>query len=169
MRSSLIAFSLALTTLVSTAHAQGKPLTLPTDYRSTFTNYLSLDRVQNPDQTIRLFANKAAMKGPGADGKLPFGSVLVAEIYKAKKAKDGTVQKSALGRRIRGKFALIAIMERGEELGNDQPDGLKNGHWEFATFKPDGSPAKKDLNACRACHAPLTSTNHLFSIEHLGD
>lgn len=169
MRSTFIGLGLVLATMASTAHAQGKPLTLPADYRSTFTNYLSLDRVQNADQTIRLFANDIAMKGPGTDGKLPFGSVLVAEVYKAKKASDGTVLKSALGRRIRGKFALIAIMERGEALGNDQPDGLKNGHWEFATFKPDGSPAKKDLNACRACHAPLTSSNHLFSIEHLGN
>lgn len=167
MRKSLIGLGLVLTTLASTAQAEGKKLDFPADYKSTFTNYLSLDRTQNPDQLIRLFGNDAAMKGPGPDGKLPFGSVLVAEIYKAKKAKDGTVLTSALGRRIRGKFALVAIMERGKDLGNDQPDGLKNGHWEFATFKPDGSPAKKDLNGCRACHAPLTATNHLFSMEHL--
>ncbi len=149
------------------AHAEDTKIPFPADYKTTFTNYLSLDRVQNPDQTIRLFANDIAMKGPGPDGKLPFGSVLVAEVYKAKKDKDGNVIKSSLGRRIRDKFALIAVMARGENFGNDLPDGLKNGNWDFATFKPDGSPAKKDLNACRACHAPLTKTNHLFSYEHL--
>ncbi len=167
MHKYLIGFGLVIATIVSGAHAQDQKIPFPADYRSTFTNYLSLDRVQNPDQTIRLFGNDIAMKGPGPDGKLPFGSVLVAEVYKAKKAKDGSVMKSSLGRRIRGKFALIAVMARGENFGNDLPEGLKNGNWEFATFKPDGSPANKDLNACRACHAPLTKTNHLFSYDHL--
>ncbi len=37
------------------------------DYKSTFANYLSLERTQNPDQIIRLFANDIAAKGPGAE------------------------------------------------------------------------------------------------------
>ena len=74
---------------------------------------------------------------------------------------------SQLGRRIRDKFALVAVMERAEGWGENYPDGLRNGNWDFAAFTPSGSIAEKDLNACRACHAPLTETNHLFSYEHL--
>ena len=161
--------ALTLTTGLITATAWGDPsqIKFPQDYRNTFTNYLSLDRTQNDDQIIRLFANDKAMQGPDAEGKLPYGSVLVAEIYKAKKDADGAVVLSQLGRRIRDKFALVAVMERAEGWGEDYPEGLQNGNWDFATFKPDGSPAEKDLNACRACHAPLTETNHLFSYEHL--
>lgn len=132
-----------------------------------YTNYISHDRVQNPDQTIQIFANDIAMQGPGEDGKLPYGSILVGEVYKAKKDAEGNVVTSALNRRIRGKFALIAVIQREKGFGDDLPDGLKNDGWDFATFKPDGSVAEKDLNACRACHAPLTKTNHLFSYEHL--
>lgn len=153
--------------LVPIVHAKDDVIEFPVDYASTYSNYLSLDRTQNPDQIIRLFGNEIAMQGPGEDGKLPYGSVLVAEIYKAKKNEDGSVKTSALGRRIRGKFALVAVMQREEGWGADHPEGLKNGNWEFATFKPDGSVAEKDLNSCRACHAPLSATNHLFSIEHL--
>ncbi len=142
-------------------------VSFPADYQTTFTNYLSLDRVQNHDQIIRLFANEPAMQGPDADGKLPFGSILVGEVYKAKLDSDGEVMLSELGRRIRGKLALVAVMERGEHLGQGHPAGLQNGHWEFAAFKPDGSVADKDLNTCRACHSPLTETDHLFSLEHL--
>ena len=54
-------------------------------------NYLSLDRVQDPDQVIRLFANDIAMQGPDKDGKLPFGSIIVGEIYKARLDSEGEV------------------------------------------------------------------------------
>ena len=163
----LTASLVASTAWSALAWGDSDQIKFPKDYRSTFTNYLSLDRTQNPDQVIRLFANDIAMQGPGADGKLPYGSVLVAEIHKAKKDADGNVMTSDLGRRMRGGLALIAIMERGEGWGENYPDGLRNGNWDFATFKPDGSVADKDLNACRACHAPLVATNHLFSYEHL--
>ncbi len=149
-----------------TATADQK-IEFPADYRSTYTNYLSLDRTQNPDQTIRLFANDIAMQGPGEDGKLPYGSILVAEVYKAKKDAQGNVVVSELGRRIRDKFALIAVMQREPGWGEQHPEGLRNGNWEMGAFKPDGTVADKDLNACLACHAPLESTNFLFSYSHL--
>ncbi|MEM7307930.1 MAG: cytochrome P460 family protein [Planctomycetota bacterium] len=142
-------------------------IALPRDYRETFTNYLSLDRVQNHDQIIRLFANDVAMRGPDEHDRLPFGSVLVAEVYKAKLDDDGSVALSSLNRRMRGKMALIAVMERAEHLGQGYEGDLRNGHWDFAAFTPDGAVASKDLNSCRSCHAPLKSTDHLFSLDHL--
>ena len=144
-----------------------QPVALPENYRETFTNYLSLDRVMNPDQVIRLFANDAAMKGPGEDGLLPFGSVLVAEVYKAKVDDSGQAVLSSLGRRIREEMVLLAVMERAKGLGENLPEDLRNEHWDFAAYKPDGSDAGKNLDTCRACHAPLKSTHHLFSYEHL--
>ncbi|MEM7417282.1 MAG: cytochrome P460 family protein [Gemmatimonadota bacterium] len=142
-------------------------IALPRDYRETFTNYLSLDRVQNHNQIIRLFANDVAMRGPDAANDLPNGSVIVAEVYRAKLDAEGEVELSALGRRIRDGMAVIAVMERGDHLGAGYPEGLSNGQWDFAAFTPEGAPAGADLNTCRACHAPLTETDHLFSIEHI--
>lgn len=85
--------------------AQAPPeIAFPDNYAETYTNYLSLDRTMNPDQVIRLFANDVAMQGPDADGKLPFGSVLVAEVYKAKKNDKGEILAFSL--------ALIAVLER---------------------------------------------------------
>jgi len=160
----LLSASLLASAVVSADTAK---IAFPGEYKSTFTNYLSLDRTLNADQTIRLFANETAMQGADADGKLPYGSVLVAEIYKAKKDADGNVIVSSLDRRLRGDFALIAVMERREGFNEGIPAALQNDDWDFATFTPAGEPAKKDLNTCRACHAPLTSSNHLFSYDHL--
>ena len=54
-----------------------------------------------------------------------------------------------------------------ESAGDSFPDGLKNGDWDFAIFKPSGERLNKDLNTCRSCHAPMAKTQHLFSLEHL--
>ena len=140
----------------------------PADYATTFENYLSLDRVQNDDQIIRLFANKAAMEAARAGKPLPDGSIIVGEVYKAKLDAEGKPIVSSLGRRVRDKLALIAVMQmQGDKFGQDLPAELQNNGWDFAAFKPDGSDAGKDLNQCRACHAPLVDTQHLFSIEHM--
>ena len=139
----------------------------PEGYRERFDNYLSLDRVQNPGQVIRLFANDVARRGPDSEGKLPFGSVLVGEVYRARRDAAGEVMVSELGRRLRGELALIAVMQRERHFGGDTPAELRNGHWEFAAFRPDGAAAGKDLDSCRACHAPLVARDHVFSTEHL--
>ncbi|MEM8489053.1 MAG: cytochrome P460 family protein, partial [Bacteroidota bacterium] len=126
-------------------------IAFPEGYAETYTNYLSLDRTMNPDQVIRLFANDVAMQGPDDEGKLPFGSVLVAEVYKAKKNDKGEILTSTLGRRIKGDLALIAVMQREEDWGEGYVAELSNGNWEFAAFKADGMDAGKNLDACRAC------------------
>jgi len=93
--------------------------------------------------------------------------VIVGEVYKAKKDKDGNVIESSLGRRVRDKLAAIAVMEKGQGWGSTLPEDMRNGDWDFAIFSPEGERLNKDLNACRSCHAPMTKTQHLFSSDHL--
>ena len=139
----------------------------PEGYEQTYTNYLSLDRVQNHDQIIRLFGNETAMGGVDENGELPYGSILVGEVYTAKKDAEGNVLTSSLGRRIKDQLVLIAVMQKEEGWGEEYSEELKNGNWDFAAFKPDGKVADKNLDACRACHAPLAAEDHVFSIEHI--
>ena len=164
----VIATILLITLASANAWAGSERIAFPSDYRSKMENYLSLDRTQDPDQIIRLFASKETLDAAKGGGKLPNGTVIVAEVYKAKKDKDGNVIESALGKRIRGKFAAVAVMKKGKGWGADFPKELRNGDWDFAIFKPTGERlVKKDLNKCRGCHAPLADTQHLFSFEHL--
>jgi len=153
---------------LSCAMAGEERIAFPADYRTEMVNYVSLDRTQNPDQTIRLFAPRAALDAAKAGEELPDGTVLVAEIYKARMDEDGKVITSSLGRRIRDKFAAVAVMEKGKGWGETFPAGLRNGDWDFAIFSPQGERlVNKDLNECRACHAPLEKSQHLFSLEHM--
>lgn len=154
--------------IASPTQADDQTIPFPADYKANMVNYLSLDRTQNDDQIIRLFAPKEALQAAKAGEPLPNGTVLVAEVYKAKKDADGDVIESALGRRVRDKFAAVAVMQKGEGWGAKFPEELRNGDWDFAIFSPKGDRlVKKDINECRACHAPLKETQHLFSLEHM--
>jgi Cytochrome P460 len=150
------------------AVAEEPRVAFPQSYQSEFKNYLSLDRVQNADQIIRLFANSAAIEAGSEGRELPDGSVIVGEIYAAKKDADGKVVTSSLGRRIRNELVAIAVMEKRKGRGDAVPATLRNGDWDFGIFSPDGKPLNKDLNTCRACHAPLRETQNLFSLQHIG-
>ena len=160
--------TLAAALAASAALADQERIAFPADYETNMQNYVSLDRTQNEDQVIRLFAPKAALDAAKSGTELPDGTVLVAEIYKAKKDKDGKVMQSSLGRRIRDKLAAIAVMQKEEGWGEKFPEGLRNGDWDFAIFSPKGERlVDKDLNSCRGCHAPVKDTQHLFSLEHM--
>jgi hypothetical protein len=142
-------------------------IAFPKDYKTTFINYLSLDRTQNEDQIIRLFANDKALAAAKEGKEIPDGAIIVGEIYKAKLDTDGKPVVSSLGRKVRDKLAVIAVMEKRAGFGKNLPADLQNDGWDFAAFKPDGTGAGKDHNTCRACHAPLKETQHLFSLDHL--
>ena len=166
MRKAILALGTVMV-LTTPSAAEEDRIKFPAGYQQKFINYLNLDRFQNDDQIIHLYANKTAVDGVKATGEFPNGSILIGEVYKAKKDADGEVIESLLGQRIRGDLALIAVMEKQDGWGDDFSEDLKNGDWDFAAFKPDGSRAKKDLNACRACHAAMADVKHVFSYEHL--
>ncbi len=145
----------------------GDGVSYPENYKTEYTQYHSLNRTQNADQYIRLYVNDKGLSGTEESGQLPYGSKLVAEIYKVKKDAEGNVVTTQLGQRIPTKLAALAVMERREGAAAEYPQGLGNDDWDFAVFKTTGERADKDLIACAACHAPLTGTKHLFSYESI--
>ena len=142
-------------------------ISLPSDYKSKFTEYLSLDRTQNHNQFMRIYANELAMKGRDKDGNFLNGSKIVAEVYGVKTTPEGKVITSRLNRRIKDKLKLLAVMEKQKGFEANSGSVIKTGDWDFATFKPSGKVAPKNLDSCRTCHTPLTDTDFLFSAEHL--
>lgn len=162
------ALTLATGLLASAASAEDVALDLPADYRTSFDNYLIADRQGQEDQVISMFANEVARDGARAEGKLPFGSILIGEIYAAKKNADGTVIESELGRRVPTELKAIVMMERQKGWDDQYPEELKVGNWEFEVFSPDGKNLGKDTTACRECHHPLTETEFTFSYAHIG-
>jgi len=165
---------LALTTTLLAAAAttpliaaDDRVLDFPEGYKENFTLYFTGDRVFEEEQTIKIFANDIALEGVQKDGKLPDGSVLVAELYAALKDSEGDVVESQIGRRVPGDFKAIAVMERRKGWDDQYPEELKVGDWEFEVFSTSGENLGKDTSGCRECHYPLTDTEFMFSVEHL--
>ncbi len=162
------ASTLASGMIAGTALAGDVTLDLPADYRTTFDNYLISDRLGQDDQVMSMFANGIARDGARTDGRLPYGSVLIGEVYGAKKDADGAVVTSEIGRRVPAELKVIVMMERREGWDAQYDDALKVGDWEFEVFGPDGKNLGKDTTACRECHHPLTDTEFTFSYAHIG-
>ncbi|MCW5696411.1 MAG: cytochrome P460 family protein [Bauldia sp.] len=142
-------------------------IAFPADFASEFTLYMEIDRVQNPGQVMRIYANDVALSGLDSEGRFPAGSILVGQIFAARTDADGNVIISDLGRQIIGNPAAVAVMEKEEGWGDAFPDELRNDDWDFAIFSPAGERLDRDLNACRSCHAPLGDIDHVFSFQHV--
>jgi len=173
LRRSMMAVSIAASMLVGALAGvevlaqEDRVLTLPEDYRTSFTRYYSGDRVFNEDQAITIYANAIARDGAQKDGTLPFGSVLIAELHTVETDADGAIVESAVGRRIPTGLKAIAVMERQAGWDEQYPDDLKVGDWEFELFSAAGENLGKDMTACRECHHPLTDSEFIFTLEHL--
>ena len=137
----------------------------PKDFVKTFKLY---DKVDKADRKITryLYVNPEALAAIKPGEPLPNGTVLVMEDHgvaleaggNAIKGKDGRLQPTA---RIRA----FAVMEKRTGWGetNPFPGDKDNGDWEYASFKPDGSPNPIKLDACYACHLPQKGVDFIFS------
>ena len=135
----------------------------PADYRT-----FALLRATNVTQQARLgtiYGNTSAASIHDL-ARLPYpnGSVLVMEWATPLKGSDGAPLVGADGLWKKGEVVRIDVMRR--EAGYGAVYGAKRaGEWEFASYKPDGSPIepKIDASACAACHSkPGTARDFVF-------
>lgn len=142
-------------------------VTFPEGYKSTFRMYQTVNR---PDinQVRYLWANPVAFAA-ARDGKpLPAGSVLLLEQHAAKLDGERKPVMGADGFFVTDRLVAYALMGSDTGWGNDFPEMLRNGDWNYAVFSPDmklrGGVNQAD---CLACHKPLDKMSYTFSIEPL--
>lgn len=129
-------------------------LPFPTDYQS-FPVFLA--GVQKPNAVRDLYVNPVGAKTQQGQA-FPNGSVLVMEIYNAKKDAGGNFEKGADGNLAKGELAKIFVMHKEAKWGDNAPQNLKNGDWIYSAFKPNGDRLEADYTQCRGCHLPLGET-----------
>ena len=98
--------------------------------------------------------------------KLPYpnGSVIVMEWATPVKGADGAPVAGADGLWKKGEVVRLDVMRRESGYGAAYGD-KRAGEWEFASYKPDGSPMAPaiDAAACAACHSkPGTARDYVF-------
>lgn len=139
----------------------------PKDYAKHFTHYTTINFAQRK-QVRRYLANNLALRAAAAGEPLPDGAYLFVEVYKAKLDGDGNPVTGADGFYERGELAAYTAMETQPDWGDSIPKNLRNGDWNYAVFKADGT-RRDGINQaqCLACHKPLTADSYVFSLKAL--
>ena len=142
-------------TMPMTAQSGSTPkdgeLVYPADYK-TYSAFLH--GIQKPDAVRDLFINPTGAKAQAGQA-FANGSILVMEIYNAKKNAEGTFEKGADGNLVKADLAKVFVMQKEEGWGKNAPENLKNGDWIYSAFKPNGERLEVDSATCRGCHLPL--------------
>ncbi len=126
-------------------------LMFPQNYQS-FSTFLH--GIQKPNAVRDLYINNIGAKAHQGES-FANGSILVMEIYNAKKGPGDTFEKDGQGNLIEDGLAKVYVMQKGKGWGQQAPQGLRNGDWIYSAFKPNGERLKVDYTTCRGCHMPL--------------
>jgi plastocyanin len=126
----------------------------PTDYQKTFLKVYTFDNFQNRQIRV-VWANPiAASVTPDTVHRFPFGSVIVMETFGVMEDSKGEPILDPVGRFMpNGNPPTIFVQRKERGFGADY--GLiRNGNWEYASYRPDGSFATQPsgTGSCAACH-----------------
>lgn len=167
MRYALSATAAAM--LISTAALAGPELIeFPEGYENSFTPYATVNRADERKQVVKIFANDVALASAKDGAPLDSGSVLVMEIYKAKLDADENPVVGSDGFFEQGEMAGIAVMESRAGWGEEYPEQIRNGTWEYAFFDPkEHTLDDRAYQPCFECHKPLQEFDYVFSFAEL--
>jgi len=162
-RFSMIVSSAVIILFVSqvffTGHTQTLPapkidrVGFPAGYKETFIPLYTFDNFQNR-QIRAVWGNSiAASVQPGQSFNFPYGSVLLFESYSVQQDASGEPVLDDIGRFIPTNLTTIFVMRKEKGFGEDYKE-LRNGEWEYAAYRPDGttSTAPEATGACAQCH-----------------
>ncbi|MBZ0159028.1 MAG: cytochrome P460 family protein [bacterium] len=144
-------------------------VTFPEGYKDTFTKYHTTN-FPATKQVRYYYANKAAVQAAKEGKPLPDGSMLFAEVYAAKLDADRKPLVGGDGFFVTEKLLFYTAMARGAGWGNEMPDMLRNGDWNYAIFTTDKQHRPGVNQAeCLACHKPLDNASYTFTLKQLAE
>jgi len=136
----------------------------PKDYAKNFVLYNVTDRFDG--KHARFFyidRDSAAKVKPGEP--LPDGIVVVMELRAIELDAAGNPALDANGRmKPTDKVNAVMVQEKRKGWGDAIAANLRNGDWDYAAFRPDGTVnAEARLEACFACHLNRKDRDFTFT------
>jgi hypothetical protein len=155
---------------VGVTQAGTENVLFPTGYADKFVQYHTIDKTSKKrGPTHRIFLiNRDALAAVKAGKPLPSGTVLVREDWFVKTDSKKSAIKDAQGRFIKTNKKLAFVMEKRDGWGADYPASKRNGNWEYAAFKIDGTRhGKIKTGGCFGCHMRKKCADFVFSMKEL--
>ena len=151
------------------AHISKSNLAFPENYQASFVKYYTLN-FPATKQVRYYLANPAAVQAAKAGKPLPDGSYLLAEVYAAKLEANGKPVTGSDGFYVAEKPLFYTAMGTGAGWGNNIPEALRNGNWNYAVFTLD-KKARPGVNQaeCLACHKPLDNVSYTFTLKQIAE
>jgi hypothetical protein len=144
------------------AYAGGDKIAFPEGFEKGVL-YTSVDRADNK-QYRELFTQQSAIDAIKAGKPTPSGTVITLVQYRAQLDAQGNPQKGADGRSVKGDLLGYTVMEKRAGWGEEYPDTIRNGEWEYQAFTATRQVNDKaNLKACFECHKPLAERDFLFT------
>ena len=133
------------------AKLKDNELAAPANYKSWPSTLLNVQRA-DAKQIRDIYVNDVGARAT-AGGKFPNGTISVMDIYAAKVAADGSLEKGADGNLVKGNLVKVFVMGKNEGWGDDPQNLPKNGSWIYSAYLGDGKTKAPDpIAACRTCH-----------------
>jgi cytochrome c553 len=117
-------------------------MTFPKDFPANYVKYAE-------DKDGRSWASKIAVAAAKAGKPLPAGSAIIVENLKG------------------GAVVSYAAMEARAGWGQDVPELLKNGDWNYALFDAKKTAREFNYARCLACHKPKEKQSFVFGLDHI--
>jgi Cytochrome P460 len=151
-RAGLAALAAALLLPLAGASAGPELIAYPAAYAS----WPVFGIVDRPDiKAVRTyFVNPDALARAKPGAPAPHGTILVMEVRKAKLDMSGNPETDMRGRFVKtDEVTAVNVQAKGAGWGAAYPPEKRNGEWEYASFKADGSrPDGAKFDACFSCH-----------------
>jgi len=141
-------------------------LAFPENYKASFVKYHTIN-FPATKQVRYYYANRASLDAAKAGKPQPDGSYLFAEVYTAKLDAEGKPVTGPDGFYVAEKPLFYTAMGTGAGWGNDIPEALRNGNWNYAVFTLDKQHRPINQAECLACHKPLDSTSYVFTLKQI--
>ncbi len=144
-------------------------VSFPEDYKGTFTKYHTIN-FSKRKQVRYYFANNIAVQAAKNGAPLPEGSMLFVEVHAAKLDADKKPVTGADGFFVPGKLVLYTAVARGAGWGDDIPEMLRNGDWNYTVFTTQKQHRPGTNQAtCLGCHKPLDKESYTFTLKQLAE
>ncbi len=150
------------------ARAGGDKVVFPENYANGVL-YTTVDRPDNKQFRELFVSPPTAVEAAKKGEPMPSGAVVTLVQYAAVLDVNGNPQVGPNGRFIKGNLVGYTVMEKRAGWGAEYPDNVRNGEWEYQTFKADKTPnTAANLTACFNCHKPLgAAPDYLFSYDRM--